>query len=261
MAETASLKRPHEETEETKETTNGSERVEETEKNGNGEAEKNGTNGTTQAEENTKSETEQILESDSYNFFASSKRSKKGLSMEQDAMRRLGMQLTAPDFTNEDMKLPPWTDISRKLYREKKTLHDTKQASQWMRWWFKEHAGMPSPPTRSLQSAFVLWQQEKMATEGIKMSDKKERKRLGAQWKALSEEEQAPWNEKLAIIREEYEKGEIAYEEELEAWREEKLKRVAKRGERTDGEKDCTCLYCIGEDSINNSSNQARGRT
>ena len=29
-----------------------------------------------------------------------------------------------------------------------------------------------------------------MATEGIKMSDKKERKRLGAQWKALSEEEQ-----------------------------------------------------------------------
>ena len=89
----------------------------ETEKNGNGEAEKNGTNGTTQAEENTKSETEQILESDSYNFFASSKRSKKGLSMEQDAMRRLGMQLTAPDFTNEDMKLPPWTDISRKLYR------------------------------------------------------------------------------------------------------------------------------------------------
>ena len=37
--------------------------------------------------------------------------------MEQDAMRRLGMQLTAPDFTNEDMKLPPWTDISRKLYR------------------------------------------------------------------------------------------------------------------------------------------------
>ena len=84
------------------------------------------------------------------------------------------------------------------------------------------------------------------------MSDKKERKRLGAQWKALSEEEQvrngvpngnpkcclkkflftskivisqAPWNDKLAIIREEYEKEEIAYEEKLEAWREEKLKR------------------------------------
>ena len=37
--------------------------------------------------------------------------------------------------------------------------------------------------------------------------------------------------------------------------------RVAKRGERTDGEKDCTCAYCIGEDSINNSLNSARGRT
>ena len=29
-----------------------------------------------------------------------------------------------------------------------------------------------------------------MATGNIKMSDKKERKRLGAEWKALSEEEQ-----------------------------------------------------------------------
>ena len=93
----------------------------ETQKNGesekNGETEKNGTNGTSQAEAETKSEADEVVESDSYNFFASSKRSKKGLSMEQDAMRRLGMQLTAPDFTNEDMKLPPWTDISRKLYR------------------------------------------------------------------------------------------------------------------------------------------------
>merc|ERR1712110_847637 len=177
--------------------------------------------------------------------------------MEQDAIRRFGMALQAPDFTNEDMKLPPWNDISRKLYREKKTLHDTTQASKWMRWWFKEHDGMPEPPTRVLQSAFVLWQQEKMATGNIKMSDKKERKRLGAEWKALSEEEQSPWNDKLAIIREEYEKEEIAYEEKLEAWREDKLRRVARRGERTDGEKDCTCLYCIGEDT----SNQARVRS
>ena len=31
-----------------------------------------------------------------------------------------------------------------------------------MRWWFKEHDGMPEPPPRVLQSAFVLWQQEKV---------------------------------------------------------------------------------------------------
>ena len=45
------------------------------------------------------------------------KRSKKGTTMEQDAMRRFGMSLMPADFTNEDMKLPPWNDISRKLYR------------------------------------------------------------------------------------------------------------------------------------------------
>ena len=37
--------------------------------------------------------------------------------MEQDAMRRFGMALSKPDFTNEDQKYPPWNDISRKLYR------------------------------------------------------------------------------------------------------------------------------------------------
>merc|ERR1711981_598815 len=242
-------KRPVDETEDTKETINGAESTE---------TEKNGTNGTTPSEE--KAEVEKV---DNTSFFQFSKRSKKGgLSMEQDAIRRFGMALQAADFTNEDMKLPPWTDISRKLYREKKTLHDTTQASKWMRWWFKEHDGMPEPPTRVLQSAFVLWQQEKMATSGIKMNDKKERKRLGAEWKALSEEEQSPWNDKLAIIREDFEKLEVEYEEKLEAWREDKLKRVAKRGERTDGEKDCTCIYCIGEDLSNSSNqNQGRGRT
>ena len=33
-----------------------------------------------------------------------------------------------------------------------------------MRWWFKEHDEMPEPPTRGIQSAFVLWQQEKVIT-------------------------------------------------------------------------------------------------
>lgn len=265
MAETASLKRPLVEPEETKDTTNGSENTEtekngkETEKNGTA-TEENGTNGTTPIEPIVPIE-KPVQSDDNSSFFTMTKRSKKGTTMEQDAMRRFGMALTAPDFTNEDMKLPPWTDISRKLYREKKTLHDPKMASEWMRWWFKEHDGMPYPPTRVLQSAFILWQQEKMASTGVKMSDKKERKRLGAEWKAMTEEEQAPWADKLAIIREEYEKEEILYEEKLEAWREEKLKRIAKRGERTDGEKDCTCVYCIGEDAINSSSNQGRGRT
>ena len=49
-------------------------------------------------------------------FFASKKR-KSGVTMEQDAMRRFGMALSKPDFTNEDQKYPPWNDISRKLYR------------------------------------------------------------------------------------------------------------------------------------------------
>lgn len=255
MAETASLKRPVDEPEDTKEIpkdTNGAESTE---------TEKNGTNGTAPIEK--VEAIEPVKKAEDSSFFQFSKRSKKkgGLSMEQDAIRRFGMAQQAADFTNEDMKLSPWTDISRKLYREKKTLHDPKLASEWMRWWFKEHDEMPEPPTRGIQSAFVLWQQEKMATEGVKMNDKKERKRLGAEWKALSEEDQAPWNDKLAIIREEYEKDEVSYEEKLEAWREDKLKRVAKRGERTDGEKDCSCIYCMGEDSVVPSNQGSRGRT
>jgi len=242
----ASLKRPFDDTTETKETTNGSAPTDQ----------ENGANGNTPKPDTEETKTDTPPPDDS-SFFKKSRSSKKGLSVVQDSLRRFGMAMALPDFTTEDTKLPPWTDISRKLYREKKTLHDSKIASDWMRWWFKEHDGMPDPPTRGLQSAFVLWQQEKMASSGITMKDKKERKRLGAEWKSLTEEEQSPWNDKLAVIREDFEKEEAEYEEKLEAWREVKLARIGRRGERTDGEKDCTCLYCIGEDS----SNQARGRT
>ena len=79
--------------------------------------EKNGTNGTVPPVEPAEP-VEQKVDTIESSFFGFAKRSKKGgLSMEQDAIRRFGMAQQAPDFTNEDMKLPPWTDISRKLYR------------------------------------------------------------------------------------------------------------------------------------------------
>lgn len=242
--EMASLKRP---LDEAADTANGSETTEH----------ENGANG-----ENDTQKTEEVVQAtptaagDDSTFFSSKKR-KSGVTMEEYAKRRFGLALSKPDFTNEDQKYPPWNNTSRKLYREKKTLHDSKKASDWMRWWFKEHDGLPDSPTRPLQSAFILWQQEKMAEDGTTMKDKKERKRLGAEWKSMTEEEQAPWQDKLALIREDFDKEDAEYEEKLEAWREDKLARVTKRGERSDGEKDCTCIYCIGEDS----SIQGRGRT
>lgn len=81
------------------------------------ETEKNGTNGTAPIEK--VEAIEPVKKAEDSSFFQFSKRSKKkgGLSMEQDAIRRFGMAQQAADFTNEDMKLSPWTDISRKLYR------------------------------------------------------------------------------------------------------------------------------------------------
>merc|ERR1712051_892248 len=117
--------------------------------------------------------------------------------------------------TNEDMKKAPWTDIARKLYREKKTLHDSKQASKWMRWWFEEHEDLPAPPKAGPRSAHFIYTQQKCTELNI-FNNKKE-----------------------------HEKEEAQYEDDLAAWR----KKKKEKPERTDDKPSCSCIYCLGEHS------------
>jgi len=166
---------------------------------------------------------------------------RKPLTLAQQNMKKFGIEIPHI-YTNEDMKKAPWTDIARKLYREKKTLHDSKQASKWMRWWFEEHEDLPAPPKAGPRSAYFIYTQQKCTELNI-FNNKKEIKKLGAAWKAMSEEDQEPWAKLLEEKRKEHEKDEAQYEDDLAAWR----KKKKEKPERTDDKPSCSCIYCLGE--------------
>jgi len=168
---------------------------------------------------------------------------KKPLTLTQQNMRKFGIEI--PNlFTTEDTKHAPWTDIARKLYREKKTLRDNKYASRWMAWWFEEHEDMPKPPGNPPRSAYFIYSYEKSTELGI-FNNKKELKKLGANWKAMSEEEQAPYMERNEEIKAKHEVSVDEYEAAMDVWR--KAKKEKPR--RSDDKPDCNCAYCLGDET------------
>jgi len=163
---------------------------------------------------------------------------RKALTLCQQNMKKFGIEIPHV-YTSEDTKHAPWTDVARKLYREKKTLHDAKQASKWMRWWFEEHKDMPEPAGAAPRSAYFLFTHTKCTELGI-FNNKKELKKLGAEWKAMTDEDKAPWEEKNEEKRKEHRKEEEKHEDEMTAWR----KAKKEKPKRTDDKPECKCIYC-----------------
>jgi len=174
-----------------------------------------------------------------YNAVSMPAEKKKHPKLEEDAIKHFDIKIVHT-FTTEDTKKPPWTDISRKLYGAKSRMFDRKRASVWMHWWLEEHQDMPDPPNPVPHSGFIMYFHEKCKELGIKTIGNK---KIGAEWQALSKEEQAPWYKKHEERKEQFLKDEEKYEEDLIAWREEKMKKP----KRTDGKPDCNCQYCLGD--------------
>lgn len=168
---------------------------------------------------------------------------KRPLTVTQENMKKFGIEIPHL-FTTEDTKHPPWNDIARKLYREKKTLRDNKYASRWIGWWFEEHEDMPEQPGNPPRSAYFIYSYEKCTEMGI-FNNKKELRKLGATWKAMSEEEQAPYVERNEEIRAKHDKSVEKHEAAMATWR--KAKKEKPR--RSDGKPDCNCAYCLGDET------------
>jgi len=168
---------------------------------------------------------------------------KKSLTITQENMLVMGLKLPERDITTEDTKYPPWTNLSRNLFKEKKTLFSNAYASKWMRWWFEEHQQMPEGPDNPASSGYVIYAREKL-TELNGWFQKKVSKKVGAMWKQESEELKSMYAKKCHEQKEEFEKLCIAYEKDLEIWRQKKQAQP----KRTDGMPDCNCQYCTQEE-------------
>jgi len=169
---------------------------------------------------------------------------KKPLTLTQENMLVMGLKLPQRDLTTEDTKHPPWTNLSRNLYKEKKNLFNNSYASKWMRWWFEEHQGMPEVPDNPKRSGYMIYAHEKL-TELNGFNNKKITRKVGAMWKQESEELKSIYVKQNNEQREDYEKLCIAYEEALEIWK----KKKQAQPKRTDGMPDCNCQYCTEEET------------
>ncbi|KAL9178824.1 hypothetical protein ACHAXT_003955 [Thalassiosira profunda] len=96
---------------------------------------------------------------------------------------------------------------------------------------------MPSRVPKIPRSGYALYyaqQKRAIFEEAGKWNNKKDGKRIGQAWKALSKEEQQPYEEEIAILREQKEANEEWYDDRLEAWRKERRERLAKEGAELD---------------------------
>jgi len=168
---------------------------------------------------------------------------KKQLTIREEACLKLGFELPTRPFTRADQQGPPWTDYSRKIFREKTRIHDINVASSYMRWWFDEHQSMPEPvekPPRDAWRTYFLTRQKELH---FSMKDSKTVKKISAEWKAMSDEESAPYHKQFEELSAKYEEACEKYEENLDTWRVNK----SKLQERDDGQPRCQCEICVGE--------------
>jgi len=128
-----------------------------------------------------------------------------------------------------------------------------------MRWWFAAHENMPVKPTEAPRSAYWMYvvEQKRVTFENCgKWDQKKDTKRIGAQWKALSAEITAGYDSRFEEKCDEAEAAQDLYDATLLEWRRQKSAKLEDSGEPTNNEERrklskglcdlCTCAYCEG---------------
>mmetsp|Transcript_5927 Transcript_5927/g.14249 ORF Transcript_5927/g.14249 Transcript_5927/m.14249 type:complete len:304 (-) Transcript_5927:268-1179(-) len=151
---------------------------------------------------------------------------------------RAGLKGAIRKFTPAERQT--WTPLAQEKFREHKRMRDEGYANGQMLLWLAAHADMPEPPKKAPRSAYVMFSAERCEAEGCSMSNSKELKKIGAEWKALGEEAQQPWVAKHGAAKDGYEAECEAHEAALEKWRE-------SRPPPVEGVPICACAFCVAE--------------
>jgi len=151
---------------------------------------------------------------------------------------RAGLKGAIRKFTPAERQT--WTPLAQEKFREHKRMRDEGYANGQMLLWLAAHAGMPDPPKKAPRSAYVLFSAERCEEAGCSMSNSKELKKIGAEWKALGEEAQQPWVTKFEAAKDGHEAACEAHEAALETWRQ-------SRPPPVEGVPICACAFCVAE--------------
>jgi hypothetical protein len=143
----------------------------------------------------------------------------------QEQMAIWGLESQPRNFTSADKKL--WTKQERSMFSGQAQMHGLTHASAFMRDYFKRNEGKPlAPQCPPKQGAFALYRKEQFQLlgcsaggfKGTGRAKKSYGKQVGASWRALSAQEQRPYQQQFAALEEEFERKSEVYEAELEAW-------------------------------------------
>ncbi len=166
---------------------------------------------------------------------------------------RHGMAPPPPVYGPKDTAL--WPDEAAELYRATKTNRDAKYASRYMRWWFENHGGMPRGVPKIPRSAYSMYYTERKGEifwSAGRFRQKRDGKKIGAEWKALADAVKQPYMDKIDALRAEREANEEWWNEKMSAWRRGRLERLRVEGveldpltrQRAGLEPLCECSKC-----------------
>ena len=152
-----------------------------------------------------------------------------------------------------------WPTIAYSIYRAQVNIHNVDHASDYMRYWYKEHQGLRTPPPRPPRSAYSIFFNEQKSLwcqTHAKWNMKKDTKKVGAMWRALSEDEQRPYHDRLDAARTQYTTNDEYWQTEAAEWRLKKDQCLKASGEELDPEKRaalrlndiCVCELCKPKD-------------
>eukprot|EP00040_Diaphanoeca_grandis_P021188 m.112869 g.112869 ORF g.112869 m.112869 type:complete len:250 (-) comp28224_c1_seq1:345-1094(-) len=172
-----------------------------------------------------------------------------------DAERvKLNIKMPPRNYGPADTRL--WTKLQAEMFRAKKQMHDIGSASQYMRWWFAEHAGYPCKPNKAPRSAYNIYSLAKIIEAGCSAGNKKELRKIGIAWKAMGAEEKSKYTAQLEVEQQQCEDAYDDYDNKRFAWRKQKRERLIAAGEmlsNTERSKSnkppiCNCDLCEGDD-------------
>jgi len=156
-------------------------------------------------------------------------------------------------YSSKDSAL--WQSIAVKVYRAQVNIHNVDYASDYMRYWYKEHQGLRTPPPKPPRSAYSIYFNEQKSLwcqTHSKWDIKKDTKKVGAMWKALSEDEKRQYHDRMEKARNQYNTNTDSWQTKAAEWRLEKAQRLKASGEELDPEKRaalrlndiCVCELC-----------------
>jgi len=133
-----------------------------------------------------------------------------------------------------------WPQIPVNVFRQQVNIQSHKHAAEYMRHWFAEHEGLRMPPPKAPRASYAEYyrlKKSEMFKKNGKFSTSKDGKKIGAAWKAMSEEDKQVYHDIYDKMVAQFNTNHKFWQADSEEWGKAKQQKLKENGEETDPEK------------------------